>query len=66
MVRDGYEGEAVSHVHLAESADASHIHIEGAEKVETKPWKYSTEYNRFHEGTALEIHFVGHLTYTIR
>ena len=66
VVKDRFDGEAISLVHLAEGADASRIHIEGAKKVETKPWKYSTEYNRFHEGTVMEIHFNGQLTYTIQ
>lgn len=65
-VEDWYNGKAVSYVHLAEGMDASRIHIEGAEKMDTKPWKYSTSYNRFHTGIVLEMHFNGHLSYTIQ
>lgn len=65
-VEDWYEGAAVSYVHLSEGTDASRIHVEGANKVDIKPWKYSTEYNSFHAGAVMEIHFNGHLSYTIQ
>lgn len=65
-VEDKYDGDAVSYIHLAEGADEKRITIEGAEKVEVKPWKYSTEYNRFHAGKVIEIHFNGKLSYTIQ
>ena len=65
-VVDKYDGEAVSYIHLAEGADEKRITVEGAEKVEIKPWKYSTEYNRFHDGKVMEIHFNGQLRYTIQ
>lgn len=65
-VEDRYDGEAVSYIHLAEGADEKRITIEGALKVETKPWKYSVEYNRFIEGKVIEITFKGHCKYTIQ
>lgn len=65
-IEDWYEGNAVSYIHLSEGTDANRIHVEGAKKVDIKPWKYSTEYNRFHMGTVMEIHFNGHLSYTIQ
>lgn len=65
-VEDWYDGNAVSYIHLAEGADKKRITIEGATQIETKPWKYSTTYNQFHEGTVIEIHFNGKLKYTIR
>ena len=65
-VVDKYDGEAVSYIHLAESADESRIIIEGSDKIEIKPWKYSTEYNRFHDGKVMEIHFNGQIRYTIQ
>lgn len=65
-VEDCYDGHAVSYIHLAEGADEKRITIESAEKVEIKPWNYSTEYNRFHNGKVMEIHFNGHLRYTIQ
>lgn len=65
-VEDCYDGEAVSYIHLAEGADEKRVNIEGAEKIETKSWKYSTEYNQFHDGMVMEIHFNGKLRYTIQ
>lgn len=65
-VEDKYDGNAVSYIHLADGADEKRITIDGAEKVEVKPWKYSTEYNRFHDGKVIEIHFNGKLSYTIQ
>ena len=65
IVEDWYDGEAVSYIHLAEDADEKHISIEGAVRVETKPWQYSVEYNRFIEGKVIEIKFKGHCKYTI-
>lgn len=65
-VEDWYDGNAVSYIHLAEGADYKRITIDGSTKIETKPWKYSTTYNQFHEGTVIEIHFNGKLKYTIR
>ena len=66
VVEDRYDGEAVSYIHLAEGADEKRVIIVGAEKIEVKPWRYSTTYNQFHEGKVLEIHFKGQLRYTIQ
>lgn len=65
-VEDKYDGEAVSYIHLAEGVEEKRITIEGAERIEAKPWKYSTEYNQFHDGKVLEIFFKGQLRYTIQ
>lgn len=64
-VEDWFDGEAVSYIHLAENADESRVTIKGALSVETKPWKYSTEYNRFHDGKVIEIRFKGNCKYTV-
>ena len=66
VVEDWYDGEAVSYVHLAEDADAERVCVEGASTIDMKPWEYSTEYNWFHEGKVMEIHFNGYLKYLIR
>lgn len=66
VVEDRYDGEAVSYIHLAEGADEKRVAIEGARKIDIKPWKYSTTYNQFHEGKVMEIHFNGSLKYTIK
>lgn len=66
MVEDKYDGEAVSYIHLAEGADDKRISVEGANRIETKTWQYSTEYNQFHEGEVIEIRFKGHCKYTIQ
>lgn len=65
-IEDRYDGEAVSYIHLADGADEKRISVEGAKKIETKPWKYSTEYNNFHDGKVMEIHFNGNLRYSIQ
>ena len=65
-VKDKYDGEAVSYIHLAEGADEKRITVEGAGRIEIKPWKYSTEYNQFHDGKVMEIHFNGKIRYTIQ
>lgn len=61
VVEDWYEGEAVSYVHLAENADSDRIKVKGTKDIEVKPWKYSTEYNRFHNGRVMEIRFNNHI-----
>lgn len=66
LVNDKYDGEAVSYIHLAEGVDEKHITIEGADKIEVKPWKYSTTYNQFRDGKVIEICFKGELRYTIQ
>lgn len=66
VVEDRYDGKAISYIHLAEGADENRIIVDGAESIEVKLWKYSTEYNRFHDGKVLEIHFKEHLRYTIQ
>ncbi len=65
VVEDWYDGEAVSYIHLAEGADENRIRIEGATNVEIKDHQYSTEYNKFHSGRVVEMHFNGYLKYTI-
>lgn len=65
-VEDWYDGEAVSFIHLAENVDETRVNIEDALSVETKPWQYSIEYNKFLEGKVIEISFKGHCKYTIR
>lgn len=66
IVEDWYDGEAISYIHLAKDADEKRVEVEGAMNIETKPWKYSTEYNRFIEGKVIEIRFKGHCRYTIQ
>ena len=65
-VEDKYDGEAVSYIHLAEDADENRIKIKGAVSVETKPWQYSIEYNRFCEGKVIVIRFKDNCNYTIQ
>lgn len=66
-VEDKYDGEAVSYIHLAEGVDPKRIKVHGEGfKVVIKPWKYSTEYNQFHDGKVMEIHFNGNLRYSIQ
>lgn len=65
-VEDWFDGEAVSYIHWAKNADEKRLKVEGALSVETKPWKYSTEYNSFIEGKVIEIRFKGHCRYTIQ
>lgn len=66
IVEDWYQGEAVSYIHLAEGTVSERVHVEGASAIVVKPWKYATEYNRFHDGMVMEIHFCGKLRYTIQ
>lgn len=65
VVEDWYDGEAVSYVHLAYGVAPERVVVEGAEAVRVLPWKYSTEYNRFHNGKVVEIRFKGHVRYSI-
>lgn len=65
-VEDWFDGEAVNYIHIAKGADENRVMVEDASSVETKPWKYSTEYNRFIEGKVIEIRFKGHCKYTIQ
>jgi hypothetical protein len=65
-VEDWFDGEAISYIHLAKDVDEKRFSIEGADNVEVKPWKYSTEYNRFIEGKVIEVRFKGHCRYTIQ
>ena len=71
-VEDWYEGEAVSYVHIAEGnnewfkVQGSRFKVEGAIDIEERPWRYSTEYNRFKEGKEIRIHFNGKIKYTVR
>ena len=65
-VEDWYDGDAVSYVHLASGEDASRVQVEGALCIEEKPWRFATDYNKFHEGTVLEIRFNHYLKYSIR
>ena len=69
-VEDWFDGEAISYIHIAEGIDGFMIQntrfkVEGAIAVDIKPWRYSTEYNKFHEGQEIEIKFKGHCKYTI-
>lgn len=66
IIEDWFDGEAISYIHLAKDADEKRVEVEGAMNIETKPWKYSTEYNRFIEGKVIEIRFKGHCRYTIQ
>lgn len=66
IVDDWFDGEAISYIHLAENADEKRVKVEGELNVETKPWKYSVEYNNFIEGKVIEIRFKGHCRYTIQ
>ena len=66
IIEDWYDGVAVSYVHIAEGADEKRVKVDGDAKVEIKPWKYSTEYNRFKEGKEIKITFKDHLKYTIK
>lgn len=64
-VEDWFDGDAISYIHLAKAADQNRLKVENALSVETKPWKYSIEYNRFIEGKVIEIRFKGYCKYTI-
>ena len=66
IVEDWYNGNAVSYIHLAEGANPARIEIDGANDIIIKECQYSTEYNKFHNGKVVEIHFNGYLKYTIR
>ncbi len=66
VVKDYYDGEAISIIHLTEDADLSRIKIEGADQVEITEGKYSTEYNRFIDCKIMKIHFCNQLKYTIK
>lgn len=68
VIEDKYDGEAVSYIHLAEGADVSRLTVsgDGLIGIQTRPWQYSTEYNRFHNGTVLDIKFSGHVRCTFR
>lgn len=65
-VTDIYDGEAVGYIHLAVGADEKRVCVKTAQSVEIKPWKYSTEYNKFHDGKVMEIRFKGRCEYTIQ
>lgn len=65
-VEDWFDGEAVSYIHLAENVDEKRVKVEDAMSAETKPWEYSTVYNRFIEGKVIEIRFKGHCKYSIK
>ena len=66
VVEDWYGGDAVSYVHVAENVDLRRISVEGACEVSMKNHQYSTEYNKFHDGKVMEMHFNGYLKYKIR
>ena len=66
VIEDWHDEDAVSYIHLAANADVQRIYIEGASDVRVKDYMYSTEYNKFHKGKVVEIHFKGYLKYTIR
>ncbi len=60
-VEDWYDGEAVSYVHLAEGINPDVVKVEGSTNLTVEPCTYSTEYNTFHEGTVMKIHFKGYI-----
>lgn len=69
-VEDYFDGEAVSYIHIAEDCDwfkiqGSRFKVEGAIEIEERPWKYSTEYNKFKDGKEIKIIFNNYLKYTI-
>ena len=66
VIEDWYDGDAVSYVHLAEGVDPGRVDVNGAIAVNVNGCEYSTEYNKFHNGTVVEVHFNGYLKYTIR
>ena len=66
LVEDWFDGEAISYIHLAEGTNPDVVEIENAIEIEKKECQYSTEYNTFHKGTVLEIHFRGHLKTRIK
>ena len=66
VVEDHFEGEAVSIVHLAEGVSHDRVKVEGAVKIEVEDVEYSTEYNRFHKGKVIKIHFNGMCQYRIK
>lgn len=66
-VEDWYDGEAVCYIHFAEGANHKRLNVQGdGVRVEIKPWKYSTEYNRFKEGKEIKITFKNYVKYTIQ
>ena len=66
VVEDHFEGDAVSIVHLAEGVSPDRVKVEGAVKIEVEDVEYSTEYNRFHKGKVIKIHFNGMCQYRIK
>ncbi len=66
MIKDYYEGNAVSYIHLVDEADLNRISIEGATHIEIDEDRYSVEYNRFVKCKVMKIFFNGELKYTIR
>lgn len=66
VVEDWFDGEAVSYLHLAEGISPDIVKIEDAIKVTKNDYTFSTEYNKFHNGTVLEILFHGHVRFTFR
>ena len=66
LVEDWFDGEAISYIHLVEGTNPDVVEIENAIEIEKKECQYSTEYNTFHKGTVLEIHFRGHLKTRIK
>lgn len=66
IVEDWFDMDAVSYIHIAANADIKRISVEGASDVRVKDYMYSTEYNKFHKGKVVEIHFNGYIKYIIR
>lgn len=66
VVEDQYEGKAVSMIHLEEGVAPERVKVMGATSIEVEDGQYSTEYNRFHTGKVMKIHFSGSCRYTIQ
>lgn len=66
VVEDCFEGNAISIVHLAEGISPDRIKVIGSVRIEVEDEDYSTEYNRFHKGKVIKIHFNGMCRYVIK
>lgn len=66
VVEDSFAGEAISLIHLAEGVSPDRVKVDGATRIEVVDEDYSTEYNCFHKGKVIKIHFNGMCQYTIK
>lgn len=64
IIDDWFDGTAISHVHLAENINPN-IEQKDVNAIIKNDCLYSTEYNKFHKGTVIEMHFTGHLRFVI-